>query len=841
MRNSFLFNFLLCGLIFSTFCGASRCSTTLAQASLRPVEKSSPDQKFLQELLDRGLFRLAELHCRNRLASDAISPAVQAELTLELIRVFQEKALCAPTPEQKELDLQTKTLYEDFRNSNVDCPWLPVVDFQFAVGVFAQAQRAEMEARFALEPEKKILEAQALIRDAIQKFLNVDSAREKAVLAIAQEGTAPGKRARKSGKKQDERNGVSSASLFSDDGLSICELESLKNQIQLKLLLAYELQAMTYPENSLDRMTSLKEALSRAGNLTLVPTGSSVYWNARLEEIRCLRLQKDFETAEKRLDLLADQMKKSGESTPDALRLETIAEQLRLYLAENNMEKAVQIVRNEFHSQLLGKNGELDCAILEFWLAQWNSAMKKNEEGAKNEEEVRKFRDETLEILNIIRAKSAPWWVRKAELLFDGMLKNAGESQNLSFLQMAAENAAANFDPDAVRACENLWNAAVSQKEPETALHAAQMAGALLYRNQKKNDAASWFRKFSIAFPDHPAAMENHSLAIQIESECVADALDSANGKLDDSLNAKLDRFQLLILEHFQKFGKKDPEILALLQKLETISRIRQNFAECVDVSMLLAANTAPEDERFLKIVDSGFENWRRYLDELQKENPSEFPQALFTAIQWIETLPPSQNRASGTFFLLNFVEKLRAQFSKKEISQLNDAEKAFQKKLLEMEIRLFKSMKPYLQAFPDDIRDEIEQLGINAMILAGNRKDAFPSYEKFAQKFPNSLEIQRTWGQLLADEALRSKENSRLTQALKQWRRIEKHVPDDSSDWYEAKFWIIRLQIELGETRLAARLLRTFRILHPDLGGEKWKKQFLKLNELLESATNEE
>ncbi len=419
-------------------------------------------------------------------------------------------------------------------------------------------------------------------------------------------------------------------------------------------------------------------------------------------------------------------------------------------------------------------------------------------------------------------------------------MKNTGENQNLTFLQMAAENACVNFDPDAVRACENLWNAALSQKKAETAFHATQMAGSILYRNQKKNDAANWFRKFSISFPEHPSAMENHSLAIQIESEYVTEALDSANGKLDESLNAKLDRFQLLILEHFQKFGKKDPEIVSLLQKLETIARIRQNFAECVDVSMLLAANISPEDKRFPDVVDSGFENWRQYLESLQKEKPTEFPQALFTAIQWSETLPPSPNRASGTFFLLNFADRLRAQFSKKEIAGLNDGEKTFLKRLLEMEIRLFNSIKPFLETFPNEIREEIEQMGINAMILAGNRKDAFSSYEKIALKFPNRLEVQLLWGQLLADEALRSKENSRLSQALEQWRRIEKHVSDETAEWYEAKYWIIRLQIELGETRLAARLFRTFRILHPDLGGDAWKNQFLELAELLENPPND-
>ncbi len=833
MRISFLSNLLIGGLALSTLCGSSFTSTLQAQNSVSLTEESSPDQKFLKELLDRGFFRLAELHCRNRLASETLSPAIQAELTLELIRVLQEKALCVPAPQKKELDLQTQNLYDDFRKSNMDCPWLLIVDFQYAVGIFAQAKRAEMEARFAFDAEKSMEEARELAREAIRRFLEVDTNREKAVLALAQEGNILAKPSKKSGKKLGKKPELFS-SRFSEEGLSLYELESLKNQLQFQLLLAYQLQAMTYPEDSLDRMTSLKEAQSRAGNLTIIPSGSELYWKARLEEIRCLRLQKNFEDTGKRLDFLADQIENTNVLIPEELRLEMIAEQIRLHLAEKDLEKALQIIKSEFHVNLLGKNGELDCAILELWLAQWDEAMKKNANGEKNEEEVRKFQEGTIEILNAIRAKSSPWWIRKAEILFNGMMKNTGEKQNLSFLQMAAENSSVNFDPDTVRACDKLWEAAISQKNTETALHAVKMAGSFLYQNKRKTDAANWFRKFSVTFPEHPSSMENHSLSVKIESENIAEALDSANGKLNDSLNAKLDQFQMLILEHFQMFGKKDPEIKSLLQKLETITRIRQNFAECVDVSMLLAANTSPEDESFPEIINSCFENWRRYLESLQREKNEEYPRALFTAIQWSETLPPSANRASGSFFLLCSIDSLNSRFSQKEKNELTETEKNFQKKLLETEIRLFQSIKPFLDTFSNEIREEIEQIGTHAMILTGNREEAFPFYEKLAQKFPNRLEIQFTWGQLLAEKALRENEKSLLTQALTQWRQIERHVKDSSTEWYEAKYWIIRLQAELGETKLAARLFRTFRILHPDLGGDEHKKRFLELADSL-------
>ena len=157
--------------------------------------------------------------------------------------------------------------------------------------------------------------------------------------------------------------------------------------------------------------------------------------------------------------------------------------------------------------------------------------------------------------------------------------------------------------------------------------------------------------------------------------------------------------------------------------------------------------------------------------------------------------------------------------------------------------------MRPYLEAFPPEIRDEVEQIGAHALLYSGKHEEAFPFYEKIANKFPNRLEVQLTWGRLLAEktemdgtaEERTAEEKNKKTEekqkALEQWRRIEKHVPDHSSEWFEAKYWIIRLQWELGEEKLAARLLRTLRILHPEFGGKKWKKKFEELEKKMEGT----
>ena len=868
----------------------------------------SPDSLFLEELLKRGLFRLAELHCRERLAMDSISPAVQTEMTVELIRVLQEKALCAPMPEKKELDAQCRRLYEDFRKTYPECPWLLALDFQYAVGLFAQARRAEMEARFALDPQTGMEEARQRIREAIRLFHEIGVQREKLVLAIAQEGTvgtpsslaAKKRRSRSSSskKRSSDAETVQTASRFDENGLSLWELESMRQNLEFQLLLACQLQALTYPEDSLDRINSLKEAQSHARSLTMIPSGSALYWSARIEEIRCLRLVKDLENARDRIEMLDSQRS----AMPESIRMELLAEKIRFTLAKEDLALAMETVRTELHADILGVNGELDCAILEFWLAQWSAAMKNGENASdvpasengtdtgiseKENDAAQKLRDESLEILNTIRAKSAPWWVLRAEILFNGMLKNAGENQNLSFLKLAAENACVNFDPDAVAACERLWKAALSQEETETALHAAEMAGTMLYRNGKKADAVTWFRRMAVTFPEDPNAVQNHSRAAAILAECVSQELRSSGGKLNETLNARLDAYQLLLMEHFQLFGKKDPKFLDWLHQLENVTRIRGNYAECVDVSMILAANTPTDDPSYRKTTDSCFQTWRLYLEMLEKNASSDYPQALFSAIQWSRTLPSSEVHCLETVPFLLRLNRLHAKleqmptrdsetcgaetcdaetcdaetcdaetcdaenlersenFERSEIASKN----ALQNQIIQKEIQLFDSMRPYLEAFPPEIRDEVEQIGAHALLYSGKHEEAFPFYEKIANKFPNRLEVQLTWGRLLAEktemdgtaEERTAEEKNKKTEekqkALEQWRRIEKHVPDHSSEWFEAKYWIIRLQWELGEEKLAARLLRTLRILHPEFGGKKWKKKFEELEKKMEGT----
>lgn len=842
---TFVFSFLL---VFSGVFPLRIQAEDAAGSTAENVGNGSPDQKFLDELLRRGLYRLAELHCRERLAVRTLPTASRAELTLELIRVFQERALCVSGPEKDALEEQARRVFEDFCDAAPESPWMLPVEFQYTTGLFASVRRMEMEAQFALDRDARMEETREALRDVIRRLEKIDRGREEQVLKIAQNPNIPKRTSKKNSGAVSASAEAQSVSRFAGDALSLWELESLKNNVQYQFLLTYILQAETYPAESLDRISALKEAQSRARGLTMIPAESALYWNARIAEIQCFRLLNDFASARSRIEFV----EKQGAVVPETIRLEILAEKIRLFTGEKNLEEAKNLVHSELHEALIGKNGELDCAVLELYLALWDDAMKtsasnnikndgnaetsgntgaENTGDAKNNQtkidtdsntNVQESRENALAILNLIRAKSHPWWVRRAEILFDGMLKNAGEKENIPFLLLAAENACRNFDPDADAACERLWNAAMAQKDEQNAIHAALLAGSFLYKKEKKEASAAWFRKAAVQFPTNSEAVKNHNLAISIATEALSAVLSASDSKLDDALNARLDAYQTLLIEHFQLFGKTDPNVRETLKKLETVMKIRGKFAECVDISMFLVAQTPATDPNYEAEETSAFETWSKYLTQLRTSAAPEFRTALLTAIRWSETLPESETRARGMFPFL--CELYTLELASEEGS-------ARQKALAAVELRLFNALKSYRDAFPPEIFDELEQIGTHAMLVSGNQEEAFPYYEKIAQKFPSRRDVQLTWGRLLADEALRTHSSVRMTQALEQWRSIEKHTENQTSEWYEAKYWVIRFTFKNGDAVRAARLFRAFQILHPDLGGEPWKEKFEELS----------
>ena len=121
------------------FCALVQCFGGAASAD-------SSDERFLDGLHRRRLFRLAESFCRDRLADERLSAVERAELTNLQIRAVAQDAIYS-TPQRREARWTTaRTIAADFFQENPTNPRLSQVKLQDALTVLARGELARMEA-----------------------------------------------------------------------------------------------------------------------------------------------------------------------------------------------------------------------------------------------------------------------------------------------------------------------------------------------------------------------------------------------------------------------------------------------------------------------------------------------------------------------------------------------------------------------------------------------------------------------------------------------------------------------------------------------------------------------
>ncbi|NOZ41281.1 MAG: hypothetical protein GXP24_13800 [Planctomycetes bacterium] len=86
------------------------------------------------------------------------------------------------------------------------------------------------------------------------------------------------------------------------DDWTVRELESLARNLKLQLARAYRNQALCYPVASPDRINALSLALEQLPEIITLPLNDASVWQARLEQIVCLRLLKKHSQATKLIE-----------------------------------------------------------------------------------------------------------------------------------------------------------------------------------------------------------------------------------------------------------------------------------------------------------------------------------------------------------------------------------------------------------------------------------------------------------------------------------------------------------------------------------------------------------
>ena len=620
------------------------------------------DEIFLNELLNRGLFRLAQKHCEERLAhAEDVPPAQLAEWYVELIRVLSERALLTNGPEQATLWQQVEKLRDDYAKAHPDSPWQVLLDYQWAVGQLSRGEQlvllAEDASGSATDAENgKMQAARKVLRHVIEQLETLAETLQNTT------STATARPRSKSKKSED--------TALSSDGLTLWEAVLLQDKIRFQLLRAFQIQGETYPPQSVDRTNAIQQALQQVKTLSVLPSDSPLLLNVRLNEITCLRLLEDVTQAKKRIETM------ELHTLPKQASLRLTAEKIQLAILQGNLADGLQLIAS-LPPSTLGQCGELDCAILELHLARWAQALEQ-----KDDTEAEKWKQQSHAVLSSIRRRGTPWWIRKAEILFQRSLAATAANGDLTVLLLRTESACRTGDLElAIPACELLWQKATEQKDAQTALKGSTALASLAYREKNLPLAIQWFRKPAKAFPQESDALKNHHYAIALAAKEVQQAL-QANGSEElppadssqpnstpagstqagspqsetqpapsaeqastEALTKALDTYEALLIEHVRQFQKTDPEILSTLNQLENLLKLRKKWNSAVDVAMIIAAKTPANTAARTQALSQAMTAWDVYLRDLAEQKSDKLPTAIQGALKWgrNQELTPAQ------------------------------------------------------------------------------------------------------------------------------------------------------------------------------------------------------
>ncbi|MDO4583581.1 MAG: hypothetical protein Q4D62_05700 [Planctomycetia bacterium] len=817
------------------------------------------EEAFLESLAEHGFFRLAEVYCQEQLAKEGISEEKQLRLTAELLRVGAQQALLAPDSQQPAWWERLQRTYTETSRQFSESPWQVLLDYQWSVALLARSQQLWILSPPS-EPGKEA-EVSSDFRTFLRQAIRILKEAEISLQSV-------------------------SSTPFQTSSKNLAEMKSwqkisLLHQVRFQLLQAWKFQGETYPPESADRLQALGQALEMIPLLSGAWEGSLQKWIILVEEITCYRLLGEMEKAWRRIEVLEEL------SLPPSFASDLQAEKLRYWLDKKNYAAIREFLKTHLREKRVGENANWDYALLEVTLAFWQESLKKppleTSETWVREKDVRT-------LLEQIRQKNSPWWVRKSEILFavtiHRMTREGTLTGNLPMQVWRAEQACRSGDLEkALAACEEAWQTAEKERDRDSAWQVGRWIAAMLCTEKKWADAARWFQKMSVAFPEEPDSVKNHALAIQLVEKWVDETLETAHfeNRSQEVENA-LDRYQELLVEHYQLFAEKDEEIGKILNKLEKLTRIRQKKAARVDVAMILVART--QGDAYQDALTTAVEAWDDYLRTFPRDNSEMLMKTVQKAILWSEkqTLPPreflvtlgwqleffpktapqveqklrprlqheqwdAETEISGKIHLIwAMVLQGKKEMATEELRKITDTSEQSTALLLAIlektkdrgKENLSESAQKQWATLEWEILSRLDEQKMSAKMqtelllqkarvlrILEKQEEAYRLYEYLAVQFPHRRDVQTEWGRLLVNEGIRRQDKKKLEQALVQWREIESRSKKGTDAWFEAKYQIARTYVALDNEEKGIQSVKMLRVLYPQMGGEKWKKKF--------------
>jgi len=813
--------------------------------------EDSSDQRFLAGLRDRGLFRLAETYCLDRLKDPQLSEQHRAELVIELSLTLADRAVNSPPEQRQPLWQQAQQVVEDFVGQYPDSAWVALVRFQGALGLLARGELARQESEVVVDKGPLLEEAKTHLRAAIDQLETLagelrDQLRRRGGPGRVNAGQAGHQR------------------------LTDRQLTSLQRNVQYQLARGLRNQALCFPADSDDRSYLLTQADGLLGPLARLDLAGPLAWTSRIDEIVCRRLLADYTAAGRKLDAL------EAEKPPPAVALRARAERLRLALATGELGRAVRLLSEG--RELEGvTSGELDYARLETCLRAWRAASQSGDGEAATQ-----WQTKATEMVQLIERLHGPYWRRRAEMLLAGYVTGT-PGGNLEMRVRAAESSyrSGRFD-DALDAYDRAGSLAVEQGDAARAFQLAYVAATIEHQRGRHAEAMSRYRQLAVAMPTQPKAPEAHLLAVY-HAEQIAKAQSPGS----------LKQYVELLEEHLQHW----PEGPTADQVRWRLGRLREHQRDWQDAIAAYRAISA-DYPQYVQVVEAAARCYQAWLDDRRAADESG-EQVAAAAAEWFESLivgpqerlperwspvaqaaalaaarlwlhhtpsgfaraerilsaaldgapdaPPewtSTVRAMLVFALAGqgrrseaaaVMDKISAGPPDQLLAMLEGLARVaaptrpqVPTELAELEWRAVELLNARRDELSEAGRESLDRLEAQTLADAGRIDEALEAYRRLSAAHPRDGRIQEAYARLLTSRADRAS----LETALAKWRDVEKKSPPGSDRWFRAKYEVALLHYRLGNPQQTEKIISLLQVLHPELGGPAMKGRFLVLLE---------
>lgn len=843
------------------------------------------DELFLRGLRHRGLYELAESHCRRILAAKGLDLRKKTVITVELALTLADRA-CLRPEERERLFKEAQKLLAGLEGELADTGLGLLVRFEEA-RLYSVWALAEKEERY---PHAKSSAEWQVVHELLKQAVDI---LDKLVPAVEEAIRKAGTRSLRSPEVSGE--------------LSVYQLAELQKAALFEKGLCLLALGETFPDQSFDQVAYLAQAEQIFAQLATLPDDHPWAWPSRLAQVQALRLLRNFDEAEVRLSHWE-------KSDPPGHHLPALkAERLRLLVAKGQVDEASQLAFRVGTNEL-AQSAELALAKIEVLLAAWRV-----NEKSTGKADVGRFSEEIRFVLSHLAAHHSKRDLRRARSLVARQMPELAKD-DLAIAEQAAEHAfLAGQYGQALAAYDHTVELALKSGHTARAWELALVAANIAATGNRPLAACGRYRALALWQPEHPKAAEIHLLAISEAAKLLGKLSTGApsksvdrppSGETPDAGNG-FGPLAPLVNAEFPE-PRSPGEVLALCLQLvdehlenwqgapsaETVRIVRVQLLK--ETGQLLQAAEAladisPNSPQFRKAVDefrdlftlcsgkrSGFaesvdlaklaavgEKWLSFDPSgLSQEHLSAWLEAgLVVARVYLAQMPPQSNKAEAVLArIVGLGEKippavgteiqclllascfwegrgseavaLAKQLAEQSPAELTVVASQLWDRLLaqgssgdELRYRVFLEVTNLLRKHAPDaeLKQKADLLWLRANVYTGGSAEAIAEARRLLANRPDDQEVTQLLARLLLAQIVRQLGAGHgqlsaegVKEARQLWRKIESQATPYSDHWFQAKAALALLAVAEGNRAQAEKIARLARMLDPKGQGLK-------------------